>query len=221
VQYGHHGPEVVLFCRFPRELRRLILEPLAAKYPACRFAEVKKETEQPRLSHWYAQLRLTPELYPILRHAQFEDLLTRDFEDPIDAVLKAVQPEEGIESRVEIAVQPAGGVRRWFAKRAVKRLDGPFFRRHFELAGFYARRITRRWAWMLAWPLGLLARGFLRLSFPEEDRRRMNELAEKASLGTLTAGEQEEVDSYERVGHLLPLLKSKARRSLKGSTHRS
>jgi hypothetical protein len=66
-----------------------------------------------------------------------------------------------------------------------------------------------------------IAQGFLRLSFPEEDRRRMNELAEKASLGTLTAGEQEEVDSYERVGHLLSLLKSKARRSLKSSTNES
>ena len=61
-----------------------------------------------------------------------------------------------------------------------------------------------------------VAQGFLRLSFPEDDRRRMNELAEKARLGTLTADEQAETDSYERVGHLLSLLKSKARRSLKG-----
>ena len=44
-EYGHHAGEVGLFCRFPRELRRLILEPLAAKYPACRFAEVKKASE--------------------------------------------------------------------------------------------------------------------------------------------------------------------------------
>lgn len=66
-----------------------------------------------------------------------------------------------------------------------------------------------------------VAHGFLQLSFPEEDRRRMNELAEKASLGTLTAEEQDELHSYERVGHLLSLLKSKARRSLKSPTHLS
>ena len=33
--------------------------------------------------------------------------------------------------------------------------------------------------------------------------------------GTLTAKEQVELDNYERVGHMLSLMKSKARRSLK------
>ena len=65
-----------------------------------------------------------------------------------------------------------------------------------------------------------VARGFLRLSFHDDDRRRMNELAEKADLGTFTSEEQAELDSYERVGHLLSLLKSKARRSLQGSVPR-
>ncbi len=62
-----------------------------------------------------------------------------------------------------------------------------------------------------------VAKGFLRLSFADDDRRRMNELAGKASEGTLTDEEQAELDSFERVGHLLSLLKSKARRSLKRS----
>ena len=38
----------------------------------------------------------------------------------------------------------------------------------------------------------------------------------KAKAGTLTADEQVEIDNYERVGHMLSLMKSKARRSLKG-----
>jgi len=159
VEYGHRAGEVGLFMRFPQELRRLVLGPLAAKYPGCRFAEVRREGERVPCRTWYAHLRLTPELYPILRHSQFEDLLTRSFEDPIDGILKAVQPEEGIEGCVRIVIRPAGQLRRWFAKRAVKRLDGPFFRRHFELGAFCARRITRPWAPVLAWPLGLLARG--------------------------------------------------------------
>jgi hypothetical protein len=66
-----------------------------------------------------------------------------------------------------------------------------------------------------------VARGFLRLSFRDEDRRRMNELAEKAGLGTVTSEEQAELDSYERVGHLLSVLKSKARRSLHDAKPRS
>lgn len=60
-----------------------------------------------------------------------------------------------------------------------------------------------------------IARGYLRLSFHDDDRQRMNALAEKTSLGTRTAEEQAEMDSYERVGHFLSLLKSKARRSLR------
>jgi hypothetical protein len=42
----------------------------------------------------------------------------------------------------------------------------------------------------------------------------MNQLAQKARDGTLTAEEQVEIDCYERVGHFLSLLRSKARLSL-------
>jgi phage gp29-like protein len=46
----------------------------------------------------------------------------------------------------------------------------------------------------------------------------MRELLAKAKKGTLTANEEVEMDNYERVGHMLSLMKSKARRSLKGET---
>jgi hypothetical protein len=59
------------------------------------------------------------------------------------------------------------------------------------------------------------AQAFLRLSFPENDRKRMHELAEKARDGTLTPVEREEVANYERVGSFLSLLKAKARVCLK------
>jgi len=159
LEYGHHSGEVGLFLQFPDDLRRLILEPFAAKYPACRFAQItgSRAAGSPS-SLWYADLHLSPELHPILRHAQFEDLLTGSYEDPIDAILKAVQPGEGIACRISIALRPASRRRCSAARRAVKKLDGPFFRRHFQLAAFYARRITRPWVWMLAWPLDLLAR---------------------------------------------------------------
>ena len=57
----------------------------------------------------------------------------------------------------------------------------------------------------------------LALDFPKEDRVRMNDLAESARSGTLTAEEQLELDAYERVGHFLSLLKAKARISLNQS----
>jgi hypothetical protein len=60
------------------------------------------------------------------------------------------------------------------------------------------------------------AKAILNLDFKQADKDRMHELLGKAKKGTLTADEQVEIDNYERVGHMLSLMKSKARRSLKG-----
>ena len=63
------------------------------------------------------------------------------------------------------------------------------------------------------------ARSILRLEFATEDKERMHELAARARSGTLTTDEQEEIRSYERVGNLLALMKSKARQRLKKASH--
>jgi hypothetical protein len=60
-----------------------------------------------------------------------------------------------------------------------------------------------------------VARYLLSLDFCQSDRDRMHELAAKAREGTLTPAEQYEAESYERIGHLVALLRSKARKSLK------
>jgi hypothetical protein len=60
------------------------------------------------------------------------------------------------------------------------------------------------------------ARAILALGFAPADQERMQELSAKAQQGMLTPAEQEEINNYERVGHILSLMKSKARRSLKG-----
>jgi hypothetical protein len=59
------------------------------------------------------------------------------------------------------------------------------------------------------------ARSLLRLTFDPRDVDRMNELAERAREGELTEDERLELNSYERVGTFLALLKSKARVSLR------
>jgi hypothetical protein len=59
------------------------------------------------------------------------------------------------------------------------------------------------------------ARAILALDFGHADKDRMRLLSAKARAGTLTPPEQAAIDNYERVGHLLNILQSKARRSLK------
>lgn len=67
------------------------------------------------------------------------------------------------------------------------------------------------------------AQAILRLDFHAADRTRMNQLAEKNRAGQLTATEEQELNGYIRVGQMLGILQSKARRSLaaarKSKTH--
>jgi hypothetical protein len=66
-----------------------------------------------------------------------------------------------------------------------------------------------------------VARLFLRWKFSEADRQRMTDLVQKAKAGKLTRAEKAAAENYERVGHLLSILKSKARLSLKSQNGHS
>jgi len=59
------------------------------------------------------------------------------------------------------------------------------------------------------------ARAILGFDFNQADKARMRDLSAKAQEGTLTRSEQAELDNFERVGHVVNLMQSKARRSLK------
>ena len=60
------------------------------------------------------------------------------------------------------------------------------------------------------------ARAILDLDFNRADKERMHNLSAKAQEGTLSRREQAELNNFEKVGHLIGLMQSKARRSLKG-----
>ena len=59
------------------------------------------------------------------------------------------------------------------------------------------------------------AKDILALDFPEADKVRMHELAAKAREGTLTPEDEMEIDIYGRVGSVLSIWKSKARKALR------
>jgi len=66
-----------------------------------------------------------------------------------------------------------------------------------------------------------LARRILAMKFPEPDLARIDDLSAKARAGALKEDEDAVLESYLRIGHLLSILKSKARQSLrKPSTRR-
>jgi hypothetical protein len=57
--------------------------------------------------------------------------------------------------------------------------------------------------------------GILSLGFKSADKMRMRHLAAKSRAGALTRKEKAEVEAYSRIGSLLGILKSKARRAAK------
>ena len=63
-------------------------------------------------------------------------------------------------------------------------------------------------------PTPTAARALLKLQFSADDVRRMHELSAKARAGSLSDSEEEEIDTFERLGCLLDILHSRARRVL-------
>jgi hypothetical protein len=59
------------------------------------------------------------------------------------------------------------------------------------------------------------AREIMALRFAATDEKRTSELSAKARSGQLTSDEDEELENYIRVGDLLAIMQSKARRRLR------
>jgi hypothetical protein len=59
------------------------------------------------------------------------------------------------------------------------------------------------------------AQAILQIRFQQHDVDRMNQLAARAQTGALTEVEQNELDTYIRIGRMVSVLQSKARMSLK------
>jgi hypothetical protein len=133
--YATLSDRVGLFVQFAAPLEKLVTGPISANYPNCELATVENFDEPPLdWNTWSATLELTPEIFPILRHTQFEDLLNGDFADPVSAILRAVKPEEGIRCSVAIHLVPASRRRRRIAQQTLRLLDREFFLHYHRLA---------------------------------------------------------------------------------------
>ena len=96
LEYASDGEQVGLRVKCHARLVEVVLGPLTANYPECVLAEVNGEESRSERETWAVELWLVPELFPILRHGQFEDALNRNFADPISAILRAIRPEHSL-----------------------------------------------------------------------------------------------------------------------------
>ena len=161
--YGSTDDQVGLFVRCHAVDRDAVLEPIVANYPQVTVtlveeASVAVEGSASQCEVWHSDVQLVPELFPILRHAQFEDALNHNFADPVSGLFRAILPEPEVNCRIEITIRPATRRRCHEARASIQLLDREFFRKHHRLAGWFARRNTRPYRWHLARMIGLLAR---------------------------------------------------------------
>ena len=62
------------------------------------------------------------------------------------------------------------------------------------------------------------AQALVELKLADDDQQRMDELAQKARAGELTADDEVEIDNYRQIGCLIEVMKSKARLSLRNAS---
>ena len=155
--YGSRQEQIGLFIRCHSTDREAVLEPIVANYPECAVSVVDEWETGSDVTTWSCDVELVPELFPILRHAQFEDMLNNNFADPVSGLLRAIRPENLLNSRVEITIDNASRHRCHETRWAVTLLDRAMFRNRHWLATYFARRITRPRGWFLAWLVGVVA----------------------------------------------------------------
>lgn len=141
LEFARRGDGVSLFCRFPNELCGTVQGQLYAQYPDCRQERVPDDSLNPQSGEecWATELRLSPDLFPIKRYAQFEDALNRLTADPLTAIFTTLagRREADLRGRIEMVVQPASHRRRHRATKCLHTLARPFFRQHHRLARLY------------------------------------------------------------------------------------
>jgi len=150
--FARHGETVGLFCRYPRALRAAVDAPLVAKYPTVKFERLDDNAlDEKPADHriFVAELRLRPEVFPIRRHAEFEDAMNKAAADPMGGILEILTPgsDDPTRAKIEVHVAPVDRHDRR-AKRVrwtVEQLARRAFREHFHLATLFALAATSRW----------------------------------------------------------------------------
>lgn len=144
--YGAHDGAVGLYVRFPGRLASLVKGQFHAKYPDCQIEQLTEDALDPPADHeiWTLDLRLQPDLFPLVRYQQYEDAIQTEIDDPVGGVLQSLTTiDPTIRALIEVSVIPASRSRRHVAQHAVECLTThSLLREHRRIAHWYARAIA-------------------------------------------------------------------------------
>jgi hypothetical protein len=162
---GNDG-KIGLFARAGERAVHLVEGQLYAQYPDI---DIEEAWENPFVVEEdeevvYADLQLTdPEILPIKRHPQFDDLLTRVNVDPIAGLTSALgrSPIPGMRTHIQVVLKPLRGS---FRRRALRFL--PLLKRGMasvstRYAALFTRtQLARGWRRLVFFPVATLLGGF-------------------------------------------------------------
>ncbi len=160
LELGSQQGTVGLFVRLPPGLAVTFTHDFADAYPGCTLTALPDEVRKATGQVWSAGLRLTPDVFLLKSHRQFEDLLHRELTDPLAGLLAALRarPKSCDSARIALVIRPCRAS--WYraAGKVVARIEQGF--RWHRLAHWYAKRSwSQPWSVRaIAWIVGRLAR---------------------------------------------------------------
>jgi len=158
--------KIALFVRASKDTVGLIESQLYAQYPDIDIEQLEEDPFQADETEEvvYCDLKLNaPEILPIKRHPQFDDMLARVNIDPIAGLTSAIAryPFAGMRGHIQIAVQPLGGRFRIRALCFLPLLQKGLPSLSRRYANFYTRIVLARgWRHIAYLPLATLLGGF-------------------------------------------------------------
>lgn len=163
---GFSGGKVGIFIRASRRAATLVQSQLYGQYPEAEIEEVPGTLFDPEKGEevCMTDLSLTePEVFPIRRHTQFVDLVSRQAVDPIAGMTSALvrYPLPGMRGHIQVTFRP---VRGRYRRRAIAFL--PFLEKglakHWAWYGkvLALAHLARGWRWWAFFPLDMLLGGF-------------------------------------------------------------
>ncbi len=151
---------VGLFVRVPDVWHAVIRAQVQAQYPDAQIVRVEETKEgKAQSAAWWTALRLAPEVFPMRRYGQFDEVTTGLSADPISPLLNAVEHAHAgpFQARIAIKFRPASRTRVRRAERSLHRLArfghgySPRWRRLFVYWSCSTARSLRFLGWLLAW----------------------------------------------------------------------
>lgn len=166
LEVGYSGGKIAFFVRGDEGALRLSESQLYAQYPDIEIDHLVEDPFKVGANETVISADLTlagPEIFPIKRHPQFDDMLTRVNVDPIAGITSTLAryAAPNMRGHIQIVAEPLKGDYRHRALRFLPLLKKGFASTSTRYASLFARvQLARGWKRILYMPLSVLMGGF-------------------------------------------------------------